>query len=141
MTPTATQPAVICNDDPNLQLLGYFWPPDGSVNVPTNIIPIIFFNQSMDPSTLTYGDANHVVICQKTNGNSNACRSGTEVNATVEIRSLIWRSNLVVILPQEPLQRGVQYTLFAGNQIKVNAQCSSTPMSGRKQSNFTTILE
>jgi hypothetical protein len=93
----------------------------------------------MDPTTLTYGDENHVVVCQKTNGDSNACRSGTEVKATIEIRSLIWRYNLVVILPQEPLQKGVQYTLFAGNQIRVNSQCSFTPLSGRKQSNFTTI--
>jgi hypothetical protein len=95
----------------------------------------------MDPTTLTYGDDNHVVICERINENANSCLQGTEVNATIEIRSLIWRHNLVVIIPQEPLQEGVLYTLFAGNQIKVNGQCSPTPMGGRKQSNFTTVGE
>ena len=143
LTPTPTATLTTCNVNPNVEVLAYIFPPDGSVNVPVDIIPVIVFNQSMDASTLTYGDASHVVICQKVSGASNSCRSGTEVNAYLELRSVIYYNDWLIIHPQEALQKGILYTLFAGNQIKTAPECStySKPLGGRDQSNFTTILE
>lgn len=143
LTPTPTATLTTCNVNPNVEVLAYMFPPDGSVNVPVDIIPVIVFNQSMDASTLTYGDASHVVICQKVSGASNSCRTGTEVNAYLELRSVIYYNDWLIIHPQEALQKGILYTLFAGNQIKTLPECStySKPLGGRDQSNFTTILE
>ena len=119
------------------------WPADGSVNVPTDVIPVIVFDQSMDPTTLTYGDASHLVICEKLNNNSNSCKAGTEVNATLEIRSVVYYNDWVLIHPQSQLQNGILYTMFAGNQIKSMPDCSSysQPLGGRDQTNFTTIAQ
>jgi len=143
LTPTPTPTLTTCNVNPNSEIIAYMFPPDGSVNVPVDIIPVIVFNQSMDLSTLTYGDASHVVICQKVSGSSNSCRTGTEVNAYLEIRSVIYYNDWLIIHPLEKLQNGILYTMFAGNQIKTLPECStySKPLGGRDQSNFTTVLE
>jgi hypothetical protein len=119
------------------------WPSDGSINVPTTIYPVIVFNQSMNASTLTYGDANHIVICEKVSDSSNSCRNGSEVPAVVEIHSVVYRNDWVYIYPSQPLQKGIRYTLFAGNQIIAHPDCSSysKPLGGRVQSNFMTVLE
>ncbi len=119
------------------------WPPDGSINVPVDVIPVIVFNQSMDPSSLTYGDASHIVICQKVSANSNSCRNGTEVNAILEIRSVVYRNDWVIVHPLQDLQNGILYTMFAGNQIVALPECSaySKPLGGRIQSNFITVFE
>jgi len=140
-TPSPTVP--VCNTSPNSELLKYFWPSDGSVNIPTDVIPVIVFNQSMDLNSLTYGDENHIVICEKINSSSNSCRSGTEVSASIEVRSVIFQNDWVVIYPQSLLEKGVNYSLFAGNQLKVLPECNSysRPFSGRKQSSFTTMSE
>lgn len=138
-TPTTTDPAIKCNNDPDVELIGLFLPTDGSENVSLTVNPVIYFNQSMDPTTLTYGDEQHVVICQKINENSNACQNGTEVNATIQISSLFYRYQVVIIYPQVSLQRGVLYTIFAGNQLKVHPQCPPRSVGERQQSNFTTI--
>ena len=143
LTPTPTPTLTTCNVDPNAEIIAYMYPPDGSVNVPVDIIPVIVFNQSMDTSTLSYGDASHIVICEKVSGSSNSCRTGTEVNAYLEIRSVIYYNDWLIIHPLETLQKGILYTMFAGNQIKTLPECStySKPLGGREQSNFTTILE
>lgn len=138
-TATSTQSGVICNNNPDLEIIGYFYPLNGSENIPLSINPVVFFNQSMDPATITYGDENHVVLCQKLNENSDVCLPGTEVNATIEISSLIFRYNFVLIKPQSSLERDVLYTVFVGNQIKVHPQCPNTPIGNRKQSNFRTV--
>lgn len=119
------------------------FPPEGSVNVPVDIKPVIVFNQSMDSNSLTYGDTSHIVICQKVSGSSNSCRSGTEVNAYLEIRSVVYYNDWLIIHPLKPLDNGIQYTMFAGNQIKTLPECSSysKPLGGREQSNFTTVLD
>jgi len=129
--------------NPNAEIIAYMFPPDGSVNVPVDIIPVIVFNQSMDLSTLTYGDTSHIVICEKVSGSSNSCRTGTEVNAYLEIRSVIYYNDWLIIHPLLSLQKVFLYTIFAGNQIKTLPECAtySRPLGGREQSNFTTVLE
>lgn len=143
LTPSSTATLATCNVNPDLELIAYMFPSEGSVNVPVEIIPVIVFNQSMEASTLTYGDTSHIVICQKVSGSSNSCRSGTEVNAYLEIRSVVYHNDWVIIHPLENLQKGILYTMFAGNQIVALPECStySKPLGGRKQSNFTTVLE
>ena len=143
LTPTPTPTLTTCNVDPNVAIIAYMFPPDGSVNVPVDIIPVIVFNQSMDASTLSYGDTSHIVICEKVSGSSNSCRTGTEVNAYLEIRSMIYYNDWLIIHPLETLQKGILYTMFAGNQIKTLPECStySKPLGGREQSNFITVLE
>jgi hypothetical protein len=104
---------------------------------------VIVFNQSMDASTLTYGDTNHIVICEKVSDSSNSCRNGTEVPAEIEILSVVYRNDWVYVYPLLPLEKGILYTLFAGNQIVAHPECSSysKPLGGRVQSNFVTVLE
>ena len=142
-TPTPTVTIATCNVTLQGSMLQFMWPADGSINVPLNIRPVIVFNQSMNASTLTYGDANHIVICQKVSDSSNSCRNGTEIPARVEILSVMYRNDWVNIYPLQPLEKGIRYTLFAGNQIVVHPDCSSysKPLGGRVQSNFITILQ
>ncbi|PKO04107.1 MAG: hypothetical protein CVU41_18750 [Chloroflexi bacterium HGW-Chloroflexi-3] len=142
-TPTPTATISTCNINTGGDLLKYMWPSDGSVNIPVDVIPVIVFNQSMDASTLTYGNASHIVICQKVSSSSNSCRNGTEVNAYIEIRSVVYHNDWVIIHPLENLSKGILYTMFAGNQIVALPECSSysTPLGGRIQSNFTTVIE
>ena len=141
MTPTPTATIAVCNVSPPESLIRYMWPPEGSVNVPLDIQPVIVFNQSMNASTLTYGDANHIVICQKVSDSSNSCRNGTEIEAYIEILSVVYRNDWVNIYPLQLLEKGIRYTLFAGNQIVAHPDCSSysKPLGGRVQSNFITI--
>jgi hypothetical protein len=142
-TPTPTVTIATCNVTLQGSMLQFMWPADGSINVPLNIRPVIVFNQSMNASTLTYGDANHIVICQKVSDSSNSCRNGTEIPARVEILSVMYRNDWVNIYPLQPLEKGIRYTLFAGNQIVAHPDCSSysKPLGGRVQSNFITILQ
>ena len=119
------------------------WPPDGSVNVPIDVLPVIAFDQSMDLQTLTYGDDRHIVICEKITESSNSCRSGTEIDAVIEIHSVYYQNDLVIIHPNELLENSIVYTIFAGNQIRALPECLtySYPMSGREQINFTSVIE
>jgi hypothetical protein len=138
--PTATIAA--CNSSgTNIPLIKYFIPPDGSVNVPTNSHPVIVFNQSIDPATLLYGDTRNIVICQKTSPASNACISSTILNVEVEILSNVYRNDYVILHPLQTLQRGIQYTIFVGNNLKPLPECSaySPVITGRIQNSFTTI--
>jgi hypothetical protein len=143
LTPTPTATISTCNINTGGDLLKYMWPSDGSVNIPLDVIPVIVFNQSMDASTLTYGNTSHIVICQKVSPSSNSCRNGTEVNAYLEIRSVVYHNDWVIIHPLENLRKGILYTMFAGNQIIALPECASysTPLGGRIQSTFTTVLE
>lgn len=143
LTPSPTATLAICNTTPKTSLLKYMWPPDGSVNVPVDVIPVIVFNQSIDPSSLVYGEPSRIVICQKSSDSSNACRNGSEVNATLEIKSMVYQNDWIIIHLQEPLRGGILYTMFAGNQIKSLPECFSfsSPMGGREQSNFTSITD
>jgi hypothetical protein len=121
-------------------LIKYFIPPNGSTNVPVDVQPVIIFDQSIDPTSLVYGDARNIVLCQKTSPTSNACINSTIIGATVEITSLVYRNDRLIIHPLQPLQPGKLYTLFVGNNLKPLTECSaySTVISGRVQNNFTT---
>lgn len=142
-SPSPTATLAICNTTSKTNLLKYMWPPDGSVNVPVDVIPVIVFDQSIDPTTLVYGDPSRIVICQKSSDSSNACRNGTVINATLEIKSMVYQNDWVIIHLQENLDAGILYTMFAGNQIKSLPECStySIPLGGREQSNFTSITD
>ncbi|HSM25147.1 MAG TPA: hypothetical protein VK856_09815 [Anaerolineaceae bacterium] len=143
ITPSPTVTVIICNEDPTRELLVSMWPDDGSSAVAVDIKPIITFNQAMDRATLTYGDTNHIVICEKVSDSSNSCRSGSEVQAYLEIRSIHYLNDWIIIHPTEGLEKGVLYTMFAGNQIKSAPECSefSKPLGGRVQSTFITISD
>ncbi|MBE0688475.1 MAG: Ig-like domain-containing protein, partial [Anaerolineaceae bacterium] len=138
-TPTATIAA--CNTSgTNIPLIKYFIPSDGSLNVPVNTHPLIVFNQSIDPTTLIYGDTRNIVLCQKTSPTSNACILSTIVNVEVEISSIVYRNDYVILHPTQPLQSDSRYTIFVGNNMKPLPECSaySPVITGRIQNSFTT---
>jgi hypothetical protein len=101
---------------------------------------MIVFNQSIDPATLLYGDTRNIVLCQKTSPTSNACISSTIVNVNVEILSIVYRNDYVILHPVQPLQSGARYTIFVGNNLKPFPECSiySPVITGRIQNSFTT---
>jgi hypothetical protein len=105
-----------------------------------NTQPVIVFNQSIDPATLLYGDTKNIVLCQKTSPSSNACASSTIVNVTLEILSIVYRNDYVILHPLQLLQSGARYTLFVGNSLKPLPECSaySPVITGRIQNSFTT---
>jgi hypothetical protein len=121
-------------------LIKYFVPSDGSENVPVNSQPVIVFNQSIDPTTLLYGETKNIVLCQKTSSTSNSCISSTIVEVDVEILSIVYRNDYVILHPLQTLQSGARYTIFVGNNLKPLPECSafSSVITGRIQNSFTT---
>jgi hypothetical protein len=140
-SPTPTATIAVCNTSgTNIPLIKFFIPSDGSVNVPVNSQPVIVFNQSIDPTTLIYGDTKNIVLCQKTSPTSNACNSTTIVNVTIEILSIVYKNDYVILHPLQLLESGKRYTIFVGNSLKPLPECSaySPLITGRIQNSFTT---
>jgi len=121
-------------------MIKYFIPSDGSVNVPVNTHPVIVFNQSIDPSTLLYGETKNILLCQKTSLSSNSCISSTIVNVELEILSTVYRNDYLILHPLQLLESGKRYTIFIGNNLKPLPECGiySPVITGRVQNSFTT---
>jgi hypothetical protein len=140
-SPTPTATLVVCNTSgTNIPLIKYFIPSDGSINVPVNTHPVIVFNQSIDLATILYGDTKNILLCQKTSPASNACIYSTIVNVKLEILSINYRNDYVILHPLQILESGKRYTIFVGNNLKPLPECSiySQLITGRVQNSFTT---
>ena len=140
-SPTPTSTIAVCNTSgTNVPLINYIVPPDGSDEISISIQPYIVFNQSIDLTTLEYGDAKNIVLCVKTSPTSNACDNTKIINADLEILSTVFRNDYVIIHPLQSLESDVRYTLFIGNLIEPHPDCTeySQPLIERIQSNFTT---
>ncbi len=107
-------------------------PSDGETNfaVTTNIV--IQFNQSMDLSSLIYGDERNMIICKN---DSNNCPSNDLILVNVTVENNSYTNDRVILNPINELDEEHTYYLTIGNQI---SNACGTNQGLRYSTTFTT---
>jgi len=134
-TPTlsSTPTADICAPNPVTGFISSFSPVNGSIDVPVSVQPVIYFNQSMNIDSLTYGDERHIVLCTTA-----ACRTDDIVPATILINNFLNLNDQVTVIPTGVLAPLTVYYLEIGNQIQNHEDCGTINQGLRYQISFST---